>query len=42
MGEVEEDFNECDCAEKVPNDLPEDETWRCPKCDAEWRGEPDQ
>ena len=35
-----DDINECDCSEKVHHDLPENETWHCPKCDAEWWGEP--
>lgn len=30
----DDDFNECDCADKVPANLTEE--WTCPKCDAAW------
>lgn len=41
MADTDDDFDDdCDCADKVPHDLPEDETWTCPKCDAEWWGDP--
>ena len=36
----DDELPECDCADKVPADLGPDDFWPCPKCDAQWQGEP--
>lgn len=36
-----DDFNDCDCSERVPAILPP-EGWICSKCDAQWWPETDE